>query len=246
MTFVGALVALALSAGCSPDYTAVRDWAARSRELVLPPAVADAPTTPPGARQDAAAALREAAGAWLGTLAYLAEDGQPAERENQLAPLAARVQPFDAEGAAAVIAIGDAIAYAARRNWRAPELAYAVDRADPAFQALLAALGRQSDALAAEQPDERAAVSARYAVLLGGRPTPANRAALEELRALREAEAARRDRADEARRAAIARIAAGHALLNERKRNLSQAETARLVRAQESELRRLALVAEAR
>jgi hypothetical protein len=188
--------------------------------------------------------MRQAAGAWLAALALLAEDGLLRDRENPLTPLVAQIRPLDEAGAAAAESLGDTMAYMARRNWRAPELGYAVERGDPAFQVLLGALGRQADRLASATPDPRDGIAARYAALLAARPTPAVRAALEDLRALREDAAARDVRAGEARRAAIARVAEGHALLNERKSRLSQAETARLLRAQESELRRLAVPAD--
>jgi hypothetical protein len=213
--------ALSLLGACSPDYSAVRDWSVQARDAVLPletprvsagPAVAPAPpaTVAAEGRLGAVLALQEAAAAWLSVLAYIADDGLPRVRDNPLAGLVPKVQPFDAQGAGAVSNLGETIAYAAHRNWRAPYLAYAVDRGDADFQAVIAALRRQSAALAAEAP-------------------PA-------------AESARQQGAATARAQAIERVATGHALLMERRQILSQSETARLLRLQESELRRLMLL----
>jgi hypothetical protein len=245
--FVAVLLGLGILSACSPDYGAVRDWAIRAEDVVRPAGAAIArndPAPPPAELRDGVEAMREAAAAWLGALALLAEDGFLRDRENPLTPLVARIRPLDEAGALAAESLGDTMAYMARRIWRAPELAYAVERGDPAFQALLAALGRQSERLALATPDPRDRIAARYAALLAARPPPGARAALDDVRALREEAAARDLRAREARHAAIARVAEGHALLNERKRRLSQAETARLLRAQDTELRRLAALAE--
>jgi hypothetical protein len=236
-----ALLLLGALTACSPDYSAIRDWSARAREIVLPspdpgapaPPAAPAPAEPD--RRDALLALRDAAGAWLGALALFADDGFLRERDNPLLPLAARARPFDPEGAAAIADLGEAMAFAARRNWRAPQLAYAVDRGNASFQSLLAALERQRAALAA------APLALPEPAAPGRRPTPPARAPLDAWHAEREAERAREAaRRDMAGQAAVARIAEGHALLHERRRHLSQAETARLIRAQESELNRLA------
>lgn len=203
-----AVLALGLLCACAPDYSAVRDWSLQAREAVLPPAAArppgaaatapapPAPVTAEG-REGAALALREAAAAWLSMLAYIAEDGLPRERTNQLVPLADRVRQVDPDGAAAVLALGATMADGARRNWRAPQLGVAAARGDAPFQGVMAALGRH---VAADDP----AVGARGA--------------------------------------AVARIAEGHALLKEREGRLSAGETARLLRLQESELRRLVLI----
>jgi hypothetical protein len=152
------LVALLLLPACSPDYSAVRDWSFQARDTLLPASAsrlssdaaialrAPAPVTEDG-RAGAALALQEGAIAWLGLLAYIAEDGLPRRRENPLAGLVPKVRPFDGEGAQALGALGEVMARAARRNWRAPYLSQAVDEGDPPFQAVLAALRRQVDAL---------------------------------------------------------------------------------------------------
>ena len=201
----GALAAawlgLMLPAACAPDYGAVRDWSATGREAVLPPVVArplgapatgaprPAPITAAG-REGAVQAAREAAAAWLGLLAWVAEDGLPPSRDNLLEAHAAALRPFDAEGAEAVLQLGEAMAFGARRNWRAPQLRVAVARGDAPFRAVLAALGRLLPQDAPEQ-------------------------------------------------ATLARLSEGHALLSEREARLAAPETARLLRLQDSELRRL-------
>jgi hypothetical protein len=130
--------------------------------------------------------------AWLGLLAWVAEDGWPPSRDNLLGPHAAALRPFDAEGAEAVQQLGEVMAFGARRNWRAPQLRIAVARGDAPFRAVLAALGRLLP------PDAPA-------------------------------------------QATLTHIADGHALLLEREARLAAPETARLLRLQESELRRLML-----
>jgi hypothetical protein len=208
---------LSLLAACAPDYSAVRDWSVQARETLLPPAsarpaiglaVAPAPPAEVTAegREGAVRALQEAAAAWLGALAYMADDGLPRGRTNTFGPLAARVLPFDAEGAAAVDALGETLAFGVRRNWRAPQLRVAVEQGNEPFQGVIAALTRQTEALEREAAERAAAAEAS---------TPA------------------------ARRAALALIGEGHALLEEREGRLAHGETARRLRLQESELRRL-------
>jgi hypothetical protein len=219
------MTVLALLAACSPDYSAVRDWSAQARDAVLPldvervrpgSTMLPVPPLPVAAegRQGAVLALREGAAAWLSFLAYMADDGLARERTNPLAGLVAKVEPFDPQGAAALTNLGETMAFAARRNWRAPELAYVVDRGDPFFQDVIAALRRQADALVAESPaaDSDLAVAARQKV------------------------------AQDARRAVLDRLAEGHALLMSRTGHLAHSETARQLRAQEAELRRLVLL----
>jgi hypothetical protein len=240
-------------AACAPDYSAVRDWSAQARSALLPsplvrvPPAASAAPAPVAAveaegRAGAVRALQEGAAAWLAALAYLADDGRLSERDNPLAALPPRIQPYDAEGAAGVTGIGDTLAYMARRSWRAPELAYAVVQGAPAFEQVMAALSRQSDLLAAERPDPRRQLDDRMALLIADTRQPDARRALEELQATRQAELDRRAEVVAARRAAIARVTEGHKLLVERARILSQSETARLLRVQEEELRRLATI----
>lgn len=209
---------LGLLAACAPDYSAVREWSVQARETLLPPAslrpaigLAIAPPPPAEVtaegREGAVRALQEAAAAWLGALAYIADDGLPRGRTNPFGPLAARVMPFDAEGAAAVDALGETLADGVRRNWRAPQLRVAVERGDAPFQAVIAALRRQTEVLDGEAAGQGATVQD--------------------------------DHGPVARRAAMALVGEGHALLEARRGRLSDGETARMLRLQESELRRL-------
>ena len=216
---LGASLGLLLLAACAPDYAALRDWSVQAREALLPPAstrpaigLAIAPPPPAKVtaegREGAVRALQEAAAAWLGALAYIADDGLPRGRTNAFGPLTARVTPFDAEGAAAVDALGETLAYGVRRNWRAPQLRVAVERGDAPFQGVIAALRRQTEALDGEAAGRGATAQDENG--------PAAR-----------------------RRAALALVGEGHALLEARRGRLSDGETARMLRLQESELRRL-------
>ncbi len=239
------LLLLAPLVACAPDYTAVRDWSSQARDAVLPadiarvpsPPVAPVPPVPVTLEGQAGAvrALQEGAAAWLGMLAFLADDGWPGPRGNPLTDLAAKVEPFDPEGAAALKYLGDLMGYAARRDTRAPWLSTALERSDPSFQKVVAALQRQSAGLAAvfplpPQPAPRGPVP------------PAQRALAAEVAAVREAEAARQRAAHEARVAALARVAEGHAFLFAHRDDLDKSDTARLIRVQEQELRRLMLL----
>jgi hypothetical protein len=163
-TLGSGFLALAFLTACSPDYSAVRDWSVQARVNVLPPASVRPPNsavTAPAApatvaasgQEGAVRALEEAAGAWLSMLAFIAEDGVPLERTSRFGPLAELVRPFDADAGRAVAALGETMAFAARRNWRAPELYLAVERGDPDFQKIMAALSRLSTTTArADQP----------------------------------------------------------------------------------------------
>lgn len=235
---------------CAPDYTAVRDWSSQARDAMLPadvaraprPPVAPVPPTP--VTQDGPAgavlALQEGAAAWLGMLAFLADDGWPSQRDNPLTDLVAKVEPYDPQGAVALKYLGELMGYAARRDTRAPWLSLALERSDPSFQAVILALRRQSVALALDIPlppqgDPQRANPTRAV-------PPAQRALAEEVAAVREAEASRQRAAQEARVAALARVAEGHAFMTARKGALGNSDTARLLRVQEMELRRLVLL----
>jgi len=146
----------ALMGGCSSDYAALRDWSQQAREAVLPGDVPrgvqvvppDAARRQPGSRDDAVLVLQKAASGWLAVLVALADDATPQPDGGVLRGQAERVAAFDTAGAAAVAGIGDAIDYVAAQGWSAGQLAYAVDFADPHFQAVMAALMRQTRALA--------------------------------------------------------------------------------------------------
>uniref|UniRef100_UPI0018DFB028 hypothetical protein n=1 Tax=Roseomonas rosulenta TaxID=2748667 RepID=UPI0018DFB028 len=71
---------------------------------------------------------------------------------------------------------------------------------------------------------------------------PAQRALAQEVAATTRADANRRRVAQDARAAAVARVAEGHAFLLANKDALSKSDTARLLRVQEMELRRLVLL----
>jgi hypothetical protein len=232
-------------AACAPDYTAVRDWASQARATVLPievtrapgPPVAPVPAAPvtQGGQAGAVLALQEGAAAWLGMLAFLADDGWPRQRENPLTDLVTKVQPYDSEGAAALQHLGELMAYAARRDTRAPWLSTAVERSAPSFQKVVTALQHQSAALAAGAPSSPA-------VEPPGTLSPAQRALAQEVAAARQAEANRQRIAQDARVTALAQVAEGYAFLAAHKDALSKSDTARLLRVQETELRRLMLL----
>lgn len=242
------VVGVAFLSGCSPDYSAVRDWSLQAREAVLPlqPGlrVADPTAIPPPpapitaeGRAGAVLALQEGIASWLGLLAYLADDGWPRQRDNPLTILAARVQPFDAEGAAALTNLGEIMAYTARRNARAPYLRTAIQLGNPHLQTATAALQRLGAAPLAEVP-----ATATQPPNLPRNASPPERLALRELAELQRAELARMRAAQDARHAALERVAAGHAWMAANASSISQSEAARVLRAQESDLRRLMIL----
>jgi hypothetical protein len=204
-------------------------WRARRARRSRP-----SPVTQEG-QAGAVLALQEGAAAWLGMLSFLADDGWPLQRDNPLTDLVAKVEPYDPEGAAALKHLGDLMGYAARRDTRAPWLSTALERSDPSFQTVIAALQRQSSAMAAEAP------SSPRTSLPRNLP-PAQRALAQEVAAVREAEASRQRAAQEARAAALARVAEGHAFMAAHKDDLAKSDTARLLRVQEQELRRLVML----
>jgi hypothetical protein len=230
-----AMTAMLLLGACAPDYGAVQDWSRTAAAVAeYRPAPSVVAATPP----DALMATQEGVAAWLNAIAFLAADGVLRERDNPLVAIAARIAPVDAEAATAVTNLGQSLAYAARQNYRAPQLAYALGEGDAAFRAALAGLRRQVEALPGDA--EAAATAAQYDRLRAGLRDPVALALLAEARALREAEQARREGLRGAYLLALTRIAEGHAVMMERVRVLSQAETARMIRAQEAALRRAA------
>lgn len=165
---VAALALLAALPGCAGDQSGLRDWSIHARESVLPPATIRSLALPPedtaaprGSRADAVQVLQEAAAAWLAVLAALADNATPPDDSAALTARAARVEPFDPAGAAAVGALAQGIAYLAGRGWSSASMAYALRDGDPLFQPVMAALARQEAALATETPD--AATPARAA-----------------------------------------------------------------------------------
>ena len=131
--------------------------------------------------------------------------------------------------------LGELMAYAARRDTRAPWLSTAVERSDPSFQRVMAALQRQSADIATAAPSSPQTEPPRNL-------PPAQRALAQEVSAMSQADADRRRIAQDARVAALARVAEGHAFLLLNKDKLSTSDTARLLRVQETELRRLVLL----
>ncbi len=146
----GALVALcgllALGA-CGSDQSGVRDWSLQAREAVLPPALAR--PAPEGADRDRASeeavlVLREAAGAWLATLAALADDATPPDDNGPIEQRALGLA--DPEASAAAVNLIRATSFVSQRAWGGGHLAHAVDYGDPFFQAVLAAIARHASA----------------------------------------------------------------------------------------------------
>ena len=164
---LGALLALcgvmALGA-CGSNQSGVRDWSLQAREAVLPPALAR--PAPDGAAVDRAAeetrlVLREVAGAWLATLAALADNATPPDDS---APIEQRALALpDPEASAAAVNLVRATAFVSQRGWGSSHLAYAVDHGDPFFQAVLAAIARHHGSTAREATMAR--IGAGHALL---------------------------------------------------------------------------------
>lgn len=161
------LMLLAALPGCAGDQSGLRDWSIQARESVLPSASIrslalppEVTATPGGGRADAVRALQEAAGAWLAVLAAVADDATPPDDSEALAARAARIEPFDAAGAAAVASLAQGIAWVAGRGWSSASMAYVLRDGDPLFQPVMAALARQEAALATEAPDAASRSSA--------------------------------------------------------------------------------------
>jgi hypothetical protein len=139
---------LALMGGCSaPDYTPVRDWA-RSASIA-----ADYPAAAPA--DDGVAAMQEALVVWLSALGVMADDGVLPYPEDPFLTVAPRAAAADARGGEAVAALGRTLRHATRNNLQAPALRDTIRGADPAVQALVAALsdavGRRSPGTAADR-----------------------------------------------------------------------------------------------
>jgi hypothetical protein len=212
-----ALLALALLGGCNaPDYTPVRDWA-RSAGVVagFPPleggagllAAADTPAE----TRDGIAAMQEALVTWLAALARMADDGVLPYMESPFAEVAPRAAKADADGGAAVAALGALLRRFTRENWQAPEMRDAIGLADPLVQRLVLAIRRALDRPLPPRPPGQAplaegqqAARERYLALLGD-------------------------------------VALGHALLAARAADITKEEVVRQVQRAEDDLRRAAL-----
>jgi hypothetical protein len=148
---------------CGSNQSGVRDWSLQAREAVLPPALAR--PAPDGAAVDRVAEetrllLREVAGAWLATLAALADDATPPDDS---APIEQRALALpDPEASAAAVNLVRATAFVSQRGWGSSHLAYAVDHGDPFFQAVLAAIARHGSAA---REATRARIGAGHALL---------------------------------------------------------------------------------
>lgn len=252
-----------LGAACSaPDYTAVRDWA-RTASLaadhpVMPAgwdgapmasaraagttgtAAAEPATSPFGPNTDGIIAMQQALAVYLAALSTLAADGILPYREDPFAGLAMRAAAVDEAGGQAVATLGAFLRKASRTNMQAPEMRDAVLEADPAVQALAAALSAAVAGSSSSEAADRAAAAAFYAELEGEARDRAARQAVRDLAALRDREFAARAAARARYTAVLARIAEGHALLKARAPHISQEETIRQVRAAEDSLRRAA------
>ena len=166
---LGALVSLcglfALGA-CGSNQSGVRDWSLQAREAVLPPVLARPAAD--GADSDRAAeeamlVLREAAGAWLATLAALADDATPPDETASIEQRALSLA--DPEASAAAVNLVRATAFVSQRGWGAGHLAHAVDYGDPFFQAVLTAIARQAPASRPAQDATMARIGAGHALL---------------------------------------------------------------------------------
>jgi hypothetical protein len=207
-----ALGALLLLGGCAPDYSAVRDWSLQARSTVLPPA---------GQRPGDAPALAPAPPAPVTATG----------REGAVRALE--------EAAAAWLAF---LGYIAEDGWprsRTSPLAALVDPIRP-----FDAEGAEAVAKLGEEMARGARRNWRAPELgeAADRVDPTFQKVLQalsrQLALLQGADPA----AIRVRQDMIGRIAAGHAMLKARSTRLSAAETARLLRLQESELRRLAVL----
>ena len=161
-----ALCGLLALGACGSDQSGVRDWSLQAREAVLPPALAHpAPDGADGGRasEETMLVLREAAGAWLATLAALADDATPPD-EN--APIEQRALSLaDPEASAAAVNLVRATAFVSQRGWGAGHLAHAVDYGDPFFQAVLTAIARQAPASRPARAATMARIGAGHALL---------------------------------------------------------------------------------
>ena len=214
---VGLAVALAL-AGCGSDYEALRDWSWQARDSVLPITQPRLPPGPPVTLAPPAPVTQEGRAG-----AVLALQEGIAAWLGYLALLADDIRP-PAQGSTV------------------EALAPRVEAFDPEGAAALLDLGRLMD----HGVDQGwRAATLPNAVDLGDRYVQTALAALR-----RQFELLARERAEDRRRAAardaiLDRVGAGHAMLKERSAILGQGETARLLRAQDRELRRLLLLAAA-
>jgi hypothetical protein len=247
-----ALLAAGLLQACgAPDYAPVTQWAASaSLAADYPPAATGGPLpfiggprADPSAeaamRAEAIRAMQDALAAYLGALSRLAADGVLSFAENPFTDAAARAAAADEAGGRAVASVGAVLRDATRRQSRAPQLRATIAEADPAVQELVAALSRLAGA-AGDEPGQRATLAARSAALAAEARDPATRQLLADAAALRDRAFVTRADARAAYAEVLQRIAAGHALLRDESRRLTQAETGRRIADAETALNRAA------
>lgn len=218
-------------AGCSPDYSGIRNWATTASQVV---ATAD-PSIPGDPAPDA---LRETAVAHLDALTRLAMDGLLRHESDPLAAQAAALGGDDTDDGRAVKAIGALLLRASEELWRAPQLRQMIVAGDPAFQRLVAQL-QAAERTAAEAEAQRL-MDGRAALTqtLGGVRDPATRNLLRETALLRDRMAEQRAAARRLRLDALGRIADAHKAFAERSDELSRAEVIRTAYEAEAMLRR--------
>ncbi len=214
---VGVALAWAL-AGCAPEYGPLRDWSLQARDAVLPLDLPRVQSGPPALLPAPPAVTQDGrAGAVLALREGIAT------WLAYLALLADDIRPP---------AIGGSV----------EALAPKVEAFDPAGAASLLDLGRLMDYGVGQG---WRAVTVPSAVDLGDAYLQTAVGALRRQAALPGGGPDAHDGIPEREAAILDQVAAGHALMKQRSAILAQSETARLLRAQESELRRLMLLAAA-
>ena len=241
---------LAGLAACSPpDYTPVRDWAgvaeaaAHYPELMAAPrqvTARQAPIAQPD-QAEAMLAMQQALGMYLNALGTLAADGLLMLREDPLRDLAPRVAPVNEAGARAIEKLGALLRQRGRELARAPQLRAMIRDSDEAVQGLIQALSETVSGAMPAEDAARQASAAHYARLMRDAQDAPTRAILAEISAMRDEAFANRAAARVNYLAVLGDIAAGHKLLAERLRHLTQEETQRQIRAAEASLRRAAM-----
>lgn len=240
---------LAGLAACSPpDYTPVRDWAGVAEAAAHYPELTPAPrqTTArqaPIAQPDQTEAMRamqQALGMYLNALGTLAADGLLMLREDPLRDLVPRVAPVNEAGARAIEKLGALLRQRGRELARAPQLRAMIRDSDEAVQGLIQALSETVSGVMPAEDAARQASAAHYARLMRDAHDAPTRAILAEISAMRDEAFANRAAARANYLAVLGDIAAGHKLLAERLRHLTQEETQRQIRAAEASLRRAA------
>lgn len=236
-----------LTACSAPDYSAVRDWAgAASRTADYPTIVtscfyrSDGSVSPTPLWGDGTLAMQDALSIYLSALSTIAADGVLEYQVDPFVQLTGRAGAASEAGGLAVGTLGGLLYRTTRRNARAPQLGETTAVADESVQALIAALRMALRDAGLHVAGERNVVAAGYIQLEYATKDPVSRQMLRELAAMRDREYAAGKAARTNYDLVLASIAEGHALLKTRNARLSQAETARDIRAAEDALRRAA------